>query len=64
MKTIIRILIERDGLTIKEAQEQVQEFVENYLRGNNADPFTASEVFESEFGLEPDYFEELLFSVL
>jgi len=60
MKKIIKILMDRDGLSKEEAEDQVQDF-SNRLHSGNEDPFELAEEFECEFGLEPDYFEQLLF---
>jgi len=52
--------MDRDGLSKEEAEDQVQDF-SNRLHSGNEDPFELAEEFECEFGLEPDYFEQLLF---
>ena len=60
MQTIAQVLQTRDGLSKEEAEEQVQEFKQRFAESD--DPFGMEEEFEEEFGLEPDYFEEILFS--
>jgi len=59
MKSIKQILIERDGLTAEEAEEQIElARVElNNRLGEGAMPFDICEEF---FGLEPDYLDELI----
>ena len=70
---IINILKRRDGLTSEEATEQVDFFIED-LKGTNTGGLEVDEylgrmceleeTFQSEFGLEPDYFEALVMSEL
>lgn len=60
MNKIISILMKRDGLTRDEAKQLLNDFVATYLQGD-FDPFEAEEIFQSEFGLEPDFFEILMF---
>lgn len=56
MKTIIDILIERDGISIEEAQERIDEVREML---EECDPFEADDILMDELGLEPDYIMEL-----
>lgn len=63
MKRIVKILMERDGLSKAEAIRQTatffREMSEDIAMGG--DPFEWEDNFMSEFGLEPDFFEDLLF---
>lgn len=55
----------RDGLTQSEAVERVKDFFnsmrEDILSGG--DPFEWENEFVQEFGLEPDFFEDFIFSI-
>ena len=57
--SIKNVLMRRDGLTEKEAEEQVDIAREELARRLNSgeSPF---DLMEEMFGLEPDYLEELL----
>ena len=59
MKSLMQILIDRDGLTEQQAQEAIKdahsELDERLSKGEM--PF---DLMEELFGLEPDYLEELL----
>ena len=60
MKSLIEVLMERDGLTLQEAKERIKQAkadLEERL-GQGEMPF---DFCEEEFGLEPDYLEELLY---
>ena len=65
MNKIIQILMSRDGLTLSEAKQQLlafcQEMEQDLIDG--ASPWDWEENFQSEFGLEPDYFESIIFSM-
>ena len=58
MKSIKQILMDRDGLTAKEADDLIAEANEDFQ-----DRLTEGEmpfnICEEYFGLEPDYLEEL-----
>jgi len=65
MKEILNILMSRDGLTFEEAKNQLVTFcqeMESDLE-NGGSPWNWEENFTSEFGLEPDYFESIIFSM-
>ena len=65
MKEILNILMSRDGLTFEEAKNQLVTFcqeMESDLE-NGGSPWNWEENFTSEFGLEPDYFESIIFSI-
>lgn len=53
---LIQVLMKRDGLSDKEAKEQVREARQRVLEGEDPE-----EVLYEEFGLEPDYVMELLY---
>ena len=55
METIKQILMRRDGLSEIEADELIEEAKQAVRHG--ADP---EEILHDDFGLEPDYFWELV----
>lgn len=55
MKTLAQVLMRRDGMSRSEAAEAIAAAQELVREG--ADP---EEVLAEEFGLEPDYFFDLL----
>jgi predicted RNase H-like HicB family nuclease len=55
MESLLKVLMERDGLSKDEALQQIEEAREEVLEG--ADP---EEVLADWFGLEPDYVFDLL----
>lgn len=59
MNSLKKALMERDGLTEGQAQEQINNAREELMSrlGNGEMPF---DFCEEEFGLEPDYLEDLL----
>ena len=64
---IINTLKRRDGLTTEEATEQVESFLElldDALNIGLGEVNALQEAFQSEFGLEPDYFDALVISEL
>jgi hypothetical protein len=65
MKETVKILMSRDGLTQSEAVKQVKDFF-NSMRediSSGGDPFEWENEFVQEFGLEPDFFEDFIFSL-
>lgn len=56
MNEIVRVLMERDGYTRREAEEEVRR-VRSEFDPTTDDP---EEVLAEEFGLEPDYIFDLL----
>ena len=65
MKETVKILMSRDGLSQAEAVKQVKDFF-NAMRediNSGGDPFEWENEFVQEFGLEPDYFEDFIFSL-
>ena len=61
MLSIVKVLMERDGLDKQEAEERVEEAreaLESYIASGNL--MDAEEVCSEYFGLEPDYIDELL----
>ena len=65
MKEILNILMSRDGLTLFEAKQQLFYFCREMRQDieNGGSPWNWEENFTSEFGLEPDYFESIIFSM-
>ena len=65
MKRIIQILMSRDGLTFEEAKAQLVAFCKGMEQDleNGGSPWTWENEFVQEFGLEPDYFEDIIFSM-
>lgn len=62
-EAIRQILMERDGMSIDDAQSMIDEFqerVNEITSGGDEDceitPWELEDEFTSEFGLEPDYF--------
>jgi hypothetical protein len=65
MKETVKVLMSRDGLTKAEAVKQVKDFF-NSMRediSSGGDPFEWENEFVQEFGLEPDFFEDFIFSL-
>jgi hypothetical protein len=62
MKRIIEILMTRDGLSREEAEDQVTAFTSEMWAdvGQGGSLFEWEDSFSSEFGLEPDFFEDLV----
>ena len=65
MKEILNILMSRDGLTFAEAKKQLATFCQEMESDieNGGSPWNWEENFTSEFGLEPDYFESIIFAM-
>jgi len=66
MKRIIKILMERDELSHEDAELQVSAFFSEMALDLNqgGDPFEWETLFVDEFGLEPDFFEDLVFALV
>ena len=66
MKRIVKILMERDGLSREDAIHQTATFFHQMSEdiGAGGDPFEWEDLFTSEFGLEPDFFEDLIFALV
>jgi hypothetical protein len=58
-KEIIRVLMERDGLTEEEAEERVDE-VREMFEDCEYNPTECELIMAEELGLEPDYVFDLL----
>ena len=54
---VIRVLMERDGLTREEANERLEEVREMVY---DADPYEAEDILADELGLEMDYIFDIL----
>lgn len=63
--SIAKILMQRDGLSREEAEEQVRSVTEmiRELADEQASLGEIEELMQSELGLEPDYLDEILFSL-
>lgn len=59
MNRIINILMERDGLTEKEAKDQLAE-VRKMIEECNYEPVETEEIVSSELGLEMDYIFDII----
>lgn len=55
MKSLKETIIERDGLTPEEADEQINDAIQRVIEGEDPE-----EILYEEFGLEPDYIFDLL----
>lgn len=55
MNNVVKILMERDNLSLAEAEAAVNEAKQAVLDGENPE-----EVLEDHFGLEPDYIYDLI----
>jgi len=55
MTNLKQVLMNRDGITSTEAEEQIDEVVEQTIAGGDPE-----ELLQSELGLEPDYVFEIL----
>ena len=64
--TLKQVLINRDEMTSKEANEAIAHFkvMLNELLDEGGTYDDACDLIESEFGLEPDYLEEFLFDMV
>lgn len=57
MDKVIKILMERDGMSRSDAKELVDETRELLL---SSDPWEADEIMVDQLGLEPDYIMDIL----
>ena len=57
MNKVVKILMDRDGMTQKEAEALVNETREEILA---ADPWEIEEIILDNLGLEPDYIFDIL----
>ena len=66
MNEIIKVLMERDGLSREDADLQVSAFFSEMALDVNqgGDLFEWEELFTDEFGLEPDFFEDLALALV
>lgn len=56
MNPIVKILIERDGMSIVDAEDLLKEARIEF----ELDPYRGEEILEEYFGLEPDYIFDLM----
>jgi len=63
VESIKTVLMRRDGLTEDEAQDCINECLDDLREriDNGESPF---DICEEYFGLEPDYLDELLFQII
>ena len=59
MNRVVKILMERDGISEDEAHALVRETRDELIMLDN--PFEADEIIENYLGLEPDYLEDILY---
>lgn len=59
MNRVVKILMERDGISEDEARALVRETRDELIMLDN--PFEADEIIENYLGLEPDYLEDILY---
>ena len=66
MNKIVKILMERDGLSHDDAELQVSAFFSEMALDINqgGSLFEWEELFTDEFSLEPDFFEDLAFALV
>lgn len=57
MANVVKILMERDGMSRSEAKELVNETREMLL---SSDPWEADEIMADQLGLETDYIMDIL----
>jgi len=65
MKSVLEILMERDGMSREDAMDLIKEVavdVNHYLGLN--EPIKAENCFMEAFGLEPDYMEDFIWSYI
>lgn len=63
MNRVVKILMDRDGLTEKQAKQAIVNCrAELYEALEGTSCLDPDEVIECELGLEPDYLEDILFS--
>ena len=62
-KIIVDILCRRDGCSIEEAEERIDEVMQ-LMEEANFDPEECEEIMMSELGLEPDYIIDLVIDLL
>jgi hypothetical protein len=55
------IIMRRDGMTSQEADELIAEAREDFNERIENGDFSAEDICEEYFGLEPDYLDEFLF---
>ncbi len=60
---IKQVLMKRDGLTDAEAQELIDDCIEEARELVDAGDSSVMDICEEHFGLEPDYLEEILAEV-
>jgi len=62
--TIIKILMDRDGLTREEALASYREGIAAFMEYLEAGDLTAAmDICEEFWGLEPDYLDDIMFAL-
>jgi len=62
--TIIKILMDRDGLTREEALASYREGIAAFMEYLEAGDLTAAmDICEEFWGLEPDYLDDIMFAI-
>lgn len=59
MNKVVKILMERDGISEEEARALVKETRDELIMLDN--PFEADDIIADYLGLEPDYIEDILY---
>jgi hypothetical protein len=60
-ESIKTIIMRRDGMTSQEADDLIAEAREDFYERIEEGDFSAEDICEEYFGLEPDYLDEFLF---
>lgn len=60
MNRVVKILMERDGISEAEATTLVEDTREEILCASFDDAFTADDIIADNLGLEPDYIFDIL----
>jgi hypothetical protein len=60
-ESIKQILIRRDNMTANEADSLIEEAKKDFFERIERDDFSAEDICEEYFGLEPDYLDEFIF---
>lgn len=61
MERVIKILMNRDGITYDDAKAMVMQCQEDLMDALSEGEMDLDYIIENELGLEPDYIEDLLF---
>ena len=66
MNKVVDILMKRDGLSKDDAIDAYEDFREQVeaMMNEDASIFEIEDLFMDEFGLEPDYLEDILMEIV